>query len=121
MIKSLRTIIAVVLFLVPIIFISCFFLYPVAAILWNGLQSQDHLNQLTGFVQVPNTSLSPAAIVLYQHEMDCVGTTTSISSNAPVPNAVSAAKPVYNQCGELIGYIGSVVKNTAAPASIMLL
>ena len=81
----------------------------------------NQLNQLTGFVQVPNTSLSPAAIVLYQHEMDCVGTTTSISSNAPVPNAVSAAKPVYNQCGELIGYIGSVVKNTAAPASIMLL
>merc|ERR1712195_37863 len=55
----------------------------------------NHLDQLTGFVQVPNASLSPEAIVLYQHEMDCRGTSTSISSVAPVANAVSAAKPVY--------------------------
>ena len=81
----------------------------------------NHLDQLTGYLQIPNRGMNPAATVLYQQHIDCVGTTTSISSDAPVPNAVSGPRPVYNQCGELVGYIGSVVKNAAAPASIMML
>ena len=81
----------------------------------------NHLDQLTGYVQVPNKNISPEAIVLYQADQDCKGTSTSVSSTAPVPNSVQKAKPVYNQCGELIGYIGAVVKNAAAPASVMLL
>jgi thiamine transport system permease protein len=54
-IKTLRKIITVVLFLVPIVFISCFFLYPITAILWNGLQSQDHLNQVTEVLRAPRS------------------------------------------------------------------
>ena len=55
MIKALRKTITVALFLLPVIFISCFFLYPIAAILWNGLQSQDHLNQVTEVLRTPRS------------------------------------------------------------------
>ena len=55
MIQALRKITTLVLFSVPIIFISCFFLYPIAAILWNGLQSQEHLNQVTEVLRTPRS------------------------------------------------------------------
>ena len=89
----------------------------------HGFHSEpqvNHENHLTGYVMIPNKGMPSNAVILYQGHIDC-SDPTHVAPVSPVPNAVSAPRPVYNQCDQLIGYIGSVVKNSAAPASVMLL
>ena len=90
----------------------------------HGFHSEpqiNHLDQLTGYVMIPNKGEVPSnAVVLYQNNVDC-SDPTHVSKPAVVPNAVNAAKPVYNQCGQLVGYIGQVVKNSAAPVATLML
>ena len=37
---------------------------------------------------------------------------THVAKPVTPPMSLSVPKPVYNHCGQLIGYIGSVVKNS---------
>ena len=79
---------------------------------------------LTGYVMKPNrdSGIPSNAVVMYNGNIDC-SDPTHVSIPAPVPNAISAPVPVYNQCAQLIGYIGSVVKNSAGtiPTSPVLM
>ena len=69
---------------------------------------------------VPNHGTPEGAVVIYQDKLDC-SDPTHVAKISPVANAVTTAKPVYNQCGQLVGYIGSVVKNAAAPVTTYMI
>mgnify|MGYP000193831035 CR=1 FL=1 len=79
-------------------------------------------NILSGYTQKPNkdTSIPKNAVILYNANIDCSDPTT-VSPPAVVPNAVTNPVPMYNQCGQLIGYIGSIVKNGQMPVSSLMM
>ena len=72
---------------------------------------------------VPNKggAVPENAVIMYTGPNTDCSDPTHVAALAPVANAVTQARPVYNQCDQLIGHIGAVVKNAAAPVSIMLL
>ena len=76
---------------------------------------------LTGYAVIADSKVQqdPTAIVI-NTTADC-SDPTHVSKPVTPPNAISAPKPVYNHCGQLVGYIGSVVKNSAAPVAAILL
>ena len=89
---------------------------------FHAIPQVNHEDHLTGYVMVPDkgTNTPANAVVMYQAGLDC-SDPTHVAAVAPVANAVVGVRPVYNQCDQLIGHIGAVVKNAAAPVSVMLI
>ncbi len=65
---------------------------------------------LMGYVVTPFKKALETGIVINTGS-DC-SDPTHIAVPVTPPMAISAPKPVFNHCGQLIGYIGSVVKNS---------
>ena len=80
---------------------------------------------LTGYVMKPNKggAIPSNAVILYMGANANCSDPTHVSKPATVPNAINAPIPVYNHCPtpQLIGYIGSVVKNSAVPTSSVMM
>ena len=76
---------------------------------------------LTGYAVVPAKMVmaDPNALIV-DTGVNC-SDPTHVTKPVTPPMAIASPKPVYNHCGQLIGYIGSVVKNSAVPTSILML
>ena len=86
---------------------------------FHAVPQVNHEDHLTGYVEVPNKGTGDG-VVLFQAGVDC-SDPTHVAKLAPVANAVVGSRPVYNQCDQLIGHIGAIVKNVATPVSVMLI
>ena len=87
---------------------------------FHAVPQVNHINDLTGFVMVPNKGSGiPADAVVIENNVDC-SDPTHVTAPAPVPNATTNARPVYNHCGQLVGYIGQVVKNAQTPVATVV-
>ena len=73
---------------------------------------------LTGYAVIAAKDVlkNPASLII-NDGTDC-SDPTHVTKPVTPPNAIANPQPVYNHCGQLIGYIGSVVKNAAAPVAI---
>ena len=76
---------------------------------------------LTGYAVISNhKAITTPGDLIVNTGADC-SDPTHVSKPVTPPMAMAAPQPVYNHCGQLIGYIGSVVKNSAIPTSILML
>ena len=78
-------------------------------------------DNLDGWAVVSDhAALANPASLIVNTGADC-SDPTHVSIPVQPPMAIAAPQPVYNHCGQLIGYIGSVVKNSAVPISVLIL
>tara|TARA_B110000285_G_C14630172_1_gene383035 strand:+ start:110 stop:442 length:333 start_codon:yes stop_codon:yes gene_type:complete len=76
---------------------------------------------LTGYAVIADKKvLSTSSALIVNTGIDC-SDPTHVAKPVTPPMAIASPKPIYNHCGQLIGYIGSVVKNVAAPVATHVL
>ena len=95
---------------------------PAQVVNFNQVAQIDRqTDTLTGYAVVPAKMVmaDPSALIV-DTGVDC-SDPTHVTQPVTPAQALSSPQPVYNHCGQLIGYIGSVVKNGTPPISILML